>query len=113
MKRINKQTSTLLAGSLLLGIVTTQPAHAMGSAQHLSEAVVHSTQAVGHSVVGSAQLASGVVAVPLIAVGSVGQVSQQAGNDLWQIANEPIGTPLPISDETITAGPSPAQAIKE
>ena len=110
---MNTKTKTLITTSVLLAAIAAQPAHAQGSTQHASQAVVHSTQAIGHSVAGGAKLASGVVAVPLIAVGASGQVSQQAGQELWDIANEPIGTPLPVTEETVTAGPSPSQAIKE
>ena len=106
-------TKTFIATTLLIGAVAAQPAQAQGSVQHSGQALVHSTKALGHSVAGGAKLASGVVAVPLIAIGASGQVSQQAGEDLWAIAHEPIGTPLPVSDETVTAGPPPSQAINE
>lgn len=110
---MNNTKKTLIIATALLNTIVIQPAHAQGSAQHVSQAVVHSTQAVGHSVAGGATLVSGVVAVPLIAVGASGQASQQTGEALWDIANQPIGTALPVSDETITAGPSPSLAIKE
>ncbi len=110
---MNTKTKTLITTTVLLAAVTSLPAQAQGSTQHVSQAVVHSTQAVGHSIAGGAKLASGVIAIPLIAIGASGQVSQQAGESLWDIANEPIGTPLPITEETITAGPPPSQAINE
>lgn len=112
---MNNKSKAVISIFILTGLVAAQPAHAQagGSAQHASQAIGHSTEAVGHSVAGTAKMASGVVAVPLIATGASGQASQQAGESLWHIANEPIGTPLPVSDETVTAGPSPARAINE
>ena len=110
---MNNTKKTLIVTTTLLAAIAIQPAHAQGSVQHASQAVEHSTKAIGHSVAGGAKLASGVAAVPLIAVGASGQASQQAGEALWDIANEPIGTPLPVSDETVTAGPTPSQAIQE
>jgi hypothetical protein len=112
---MNTKRKAVITTLILTGLVAAQPAQAQagGSVQHASQAIGHSAKAVGHSVVGTAKLASGVVAVPLIAIGASGQASQQAGESLWDIANEPIGTPLPVSDETVTAGPSPARAINE
>jgi len=105
----NKNTTALY---LLLALATSQTAYAQGSTQNFSEAAGHSVKATGHSVAGSAKLAVSAVAAPLIIVGSIGAVSQSAGEDLWNIANQPIGDPLPISDETVSAGPAPDMAIK-
>jgi len=100
--------------AVLITLSATQAAYAQGSSgQHFSEAIGHSVQAAGHSVVGSAKLVSGTIAVPLIVIGGVGKVSQSAGEELWDIANQPIGTPLPISEETVSAGPAPNIAIKK
>ncbi len=109
------KTTAILSTVILTGLVATQTAQAQagGSVQHASQASGHSARAVGHSVAGTTKLVSGVVAVPLIAIGASGQASQQAGESLWDIANEPIGTPLPVTEETVTAGPSPARAINE
>jgi len=106
------KNTKILTVAVLMTLGTTQAAYAQGSAQHFSEAVGHSAQATGHSIVAGAKLASSAVAVPLIVIGGVGQVSQAAGEDLWDIANQPIGAPLPISDETVSVGPAPNIAIK-
>jgi len=87
-------------------------AHAGAASENASKASKHSVNAVAHSAAASAQVVASVVAVPLIAVGSIGEVSKAAGNDLMKTAQTPIGTPLPISDKTVTVGPAPNEAIK-
>ncbi len=93
-----------------------QVSHAGGvfkALQHSGKAIVHSTQAVLYGVVGSAQVVSGTLAIPLAISGSVGNVSGKIGNDMWDAATMPIGTPLEISDKSVTAGPSPDEALKD
>ncbi|MGA8260455.1 MAG: hypothetical protein WB783_09610 [Arenicellales bacterium] len=107
---MNKKT--LIIPALGLSLAAAQPALAQGSIQHFSAAISHSAQAVAHTAVGSAELASSAVAMPLKFSGAVGAVSGQAGDALWKIADEPIGRPLPVTDETVTAGPDPAQAMQ-
>ena len=102
----------LIIPALGFSLAAAQPALAQGSIQHFSAAMGHSAQAVAHTVTGSAQLASSAIAMPLKVSGAVGAVSGQAGDALWKIADEPIGQPLPVTDETITAGPDPAQAMQ-
>ncbi|GJL80090.1 MAG: hypothetical protein NPINA01_30790 [Nitrospinaceae bacterium] len=96
----HKFISLLLAGLLL----TTQSAFAGHSLEHSVQGSKHASQAVAHSVVGAAKLSSGIVAVPLMAVGEVGKAAGSVGDEMWDAAN----TPLPISDETVTAGPPPS-----
>ena len=84
-----------------------------GSAQHLSQASVHSAQAIAQTSVAGVKIVSGVVAVPLILVGEVGNASGQAGDALWESANQPIGEPLTITDEIITSTVSPDQAMQD
>lgn len=92
--------------ALLLGtlFITAQPAFAGESLGHSVQGSKHASQAVGHSAVGASKLTSGIVAVPLMAVGEVGKAVGSAGEEMWDAAN----TPLPISDETVTAGPPPS-----
>lgn len=97
----------------LLSTSVMQNANAASGSENFSQAINHSVQAVGYSVAGTAQLASGAVAVPLIAIGSVGELSKAAGEDLMKTANAPIGTPLPVSDVTVSAGPAPDKAIQK
>lgn len=94
---------------LTITSVIAAPALAGGSAQHFSNAVNHSAQAAAHSTAAGVKLVSGAVAVPLMITGEIGKASGQLGEAMWDEAN----TELPITDETITAGPAPADAMKE
>lgn len=103
---------TVTTISMILGLVVASgPALAEGSVQHFSQALNHSAQAVGFSAVAGAQLASAVIAVPLVAAGAVGAVSGQAGHALLKASGTEIGKPLSVSNVTITAGPTPAKAV--
>ncbi len=70
----------------------------------------------GHSLVATGQLASGVVATPLLASGAiavgVGSAAVQAGGSLMNAATSPIGTPLPVTDETVSIIP-PNKALQQ
>lgn len=104
----------VIASILLL--LSGQPAIA---GDHAAEAVGHSGQASAHSVMSGlhALAASGKVvlnvsAVPLLASGTIGAISGQIGHELLHAAAAPIGTPLPIADDTFSAGPPPDEALK-
>lgn len=96
---------------VLASVIAVSPARANGSANHGSKAATHSTQAAGHSAAMSAKTVAGSVALPLAVAGTAGQVSGQAAEELWDLANQPIGTPLPITQETFTVGHSPKEAV--
>jgi hypothetical protein len=88
-----------------------QPAMAEGSMGHLQQASAHAALASGHALVGTAKVASAVVAVPLKVVGAVGAASGRAGDALEDAAHADIGAPLPVTDEVVTAGPPPSEAL--
>lgn len=71
----------------------------------------HASAAAGHAVAGSGQATSAASAVPLAIVGSVGAVSAEMAKDLMEAATAPIGTPLEVTDEPVTAGPPPNEAL--
>lgn len=102
----------ITTGILVASLVTMQPTYAQGSVQHFSQAVKNSGQAVGHSVAGGVKLSAGVVAAPLAIGAGIGKMSGAASRELLDIANQPIGTPLPVTEENITAGPVPGKAIQ-
>lgn len=104
MKTLSRITVSSL---LLLGL--SLPAFASGSTQHAAASVEHSVQAVAHSTAAGVKLVSGAVAVPLMLSGEIGKAAGEIGEALWEEAN----TPLPIADEVITAGPSPAEAMEK
>jgi hypothetical protein len=86
---------------------------AAGPLQNLSNASKHSAQAVGQTSIAGVKIVSGIVAVPLMAVGEIGGASGQAGHALWDNASKSIGEPLEITDELITTTVSPDQAMAE
>lgn len=93
----------------LLALFATAPVHAQGFSRSAAESTKHSAQALGHSVAAGGKLVSGVVAVPLIIVGGVGQASMAAGQALWENADGP----LPVTEESFTAGPNPSRAMND
>ena len=97
--------------TLLVILFGSQPVLAQDSVQHFSAGIDHSAQSVGHLIEGSAKLTSAVIAVPLGLSAQIGAVSGQMSEAMLDYANTPIGTPLPVSDEVFTVGPSPAEAI--
>jgi hypothetical protein len=103
---------SMIAAALLIPTIGIQPALAQvsGSAQHLSQSLTHSGQAIGHASIGTVKLTAAVVAVPLKIVGTVGRASGHAGDAIWDFANEPA-KPLALGDDTLTAAPTPAQAM--
>lgn len=103
---------TLLVPCLFLSVFPLGVARAQSSLQHSSQAVAHSLQAVGESMVGGAKLVSGVAAIPLKAAGAVGELSSEMGDAFWEAANAPAGEPLPLTDDVITIGPPPGEAIR-
>jgi hypothetical protein len=97
----------------LLSMVLAGSAAAAGASQHFSEALVHSVQAAGHSVAAGVKVAFAVVAVPLLIGGEIGNVSGQVGEELWDEANRPIGAPLAITGDVVTAGPPPGEVVRD
>jgi len=71
----------------------------------------HASASVGHAIAGSGQVTSAASAIPLAVVGSAGAVSAKVSSELMEAATAPIGTPLEISDESVTAGPPPSEAL--
>lgn len=103
----NTNTTTIITFAIILGL--TGPAHAQGSTRHFSKAAGHSANAIAHASIGTGKLVSGAVAVPLMVSGEAGKASAELGTDLWNEANKG----LPITDEVITVGPSPADAMTQ
>lgn len=91
---------------------------AKGASENMSAASKHSMLAAGHATASVGQVASGVVAVPLLAVGSVGAVSLVAADSLLNVASgvsekNMKNSELEISDVTITVDRSPAETMNQ
>ncbi|MCX7173034.1 MAG: hypothetical protein NT159_03685 [Proteobacteria bacterium] len=75
----------------------------------------HASASAAHSIAASGQVTFAVSAVPLsvggAVLGSGGAVSAAAARDSMRAATAPIGTPLKVTDETISVVP-PNEALK-
>ena len=110
--------------AMLIGFFSLFAASAMANpAEQLQKAVKTGGQAssnvaasAGRSLLATGQLASGVVATPLLASGTiavgVGSAAVQAGGSLMNAATSPIGTPLPVTEETVSIIP-PNKALQQ
>ena len=103
--KLTTSIRTIGSTAILLGLSV--PVYAGGSAQHFSDSLDHSVQALGHVTVAGLKLVSGAVAIPLMMSGEIGKASGEIGESLWEEAN----APLPITEEVITVGPTPADAM--
>ena len=105
------RTRSAYLGATLLSLAIALPATAGGAAEHFSESLAHSAQAVGHSAAAGFKVVFAAAAVPLMVVGEIGKASGEIGEELWEEANRPIGAPLAITEEVVIAGPAPAEAV--
>ena len=81
-----------------------------GASVNANAASKHSALAASQATKASVKVGSAVIATPLIIVGGVGSVSMHVGSALMDKAV--MTEPLEITDKTITATPSPTQAMK-
>ncbi|MGR5148260.1 hypothetical protein ACQKP8_17130 [Photobacterium alginatilyticum] len=112
---MNKSILFAIASTIVLACSSSAIASGNHSGQALKEtgeSGSHASASVGHSIAGSGQVTSGASAIPLAVVGSVGTVSKTVSNELMEAATAPIGTPLEITEESISAGPPPSEALK-
>jgi hypothetical protein len=107
--------TSILAFTLMItttcGLSFARDTHASKAVKHAGAAGSHASRSAAHSVAASGQVVSGVIAVPLMSAGAMGAASAQAGEALWEASAAPAHGPLEISEETVTAGPAPDQAI--
>jgi len=105
-------------------LLTSFSSFAEPSSEHSGKASKHSALAISHGVAGSAKVASAAVAVPLVVTGSValsaGAASVELGEELSKVAsskasnvNKAQNLELEITEITITAERSPAEAMKK
>ena len=96
------------------------PAAAGEAAKAVEEGVTasgHASASVAHAIGASGQVTSAAMAVPLGVSGAVatsaGTASTAAAGDSMRAATRPIGAPLEITDESVTAMPPPNEALKK
>lgn len=107
MNKLNPTAALIYVLSLCAASAMANPAEQLQKAvKNVGLASSNAAASAGHSLVATGQLASGVVATPLLASGAiaagVGNAAVQAGGSLMSAATSPIGTPLPVTDETIS-----------
>jgi hypothetical protein len=106
------KSSLFKAAIVIPMLLGTTSLMAAGPSEHSAKGSEHSIHGLAQTSVAGAKVTSGVVAVPLMIVGRIGETSGQAGKSLWDSATKPIGEPLEITDEIITSTVSPEQAMK-
>lgn len=106
----------------VFAFVVASPVSAADNQTHAGRAATLSGQAsaatsgsAAHAIAASGQVTSAAIAVPLAVGGSAltsaGTASTASANASMDAATAPIGTPLPITDESMTSIP-PDQALK-
>ncbi len=100
------RSTLLLCGVLCCLTSRADDGFSRGPVGNAIQASAHASASAAHAIAASGQTVLAVSAVPLSVGGAVltsaGQASAAIGNASMQATNAPIGTPLPISDETIT-----------
>jgi len=112
-RRIEMRTAHTKHRLLALALLAASaPAQAQSSIQASGESLHHSAEAIGLALGASAQVVSGITAIPLGLSVEVGKVSGELSEELWRAANTPLTTPLPVSEQLITVGPPPGEALR-
>ncbi len=112
MKKSNFVVSlSALTVVLSLNVGAASNNHSVQAVAESGETASHGSASLAHGIIASGQVASAVSAVPLAIGGSAGNASAEISKDLMEAANAPIGTPLEITDETVTVGPRPNEAL--
>jgi hypothetical protein len=104
-----------------LACVAASAAWAQGTSQagqavtNGSQASGHASASAAHSIAASGQLTSAAIAIPLMSAGAVagtvGSASTGAAGGSMRATTAPIGTPLEVTDESVTVM-SPKEALK-
>ena len=100
-----KIKNNLLSSIIIIALYIPTFAHAGGALYHSGQSLENSARAVGHMSAGALKMVAGIVSVPLVIIGSAGEVSGETGEIFRDFANEP----LPIAEDTVSVGPTPAQ----
>lgn len=105
----------VFAVGTITGAMAGEDSHAGRSVNETAKASGHASASAAHSIAASGQVTSAVSAIPLsvggAVLGSAGAVSTGAARDSMNAAASPIGTPLEVTNETITVIP-PNEALK-
>lgn len=111
MRKTQVLVIVFVAAMLVSGSAFAGDTHSGKAVEEAGKAGSHASASAAHAIAGSGQVVSAVAAVPFAIAGSAGAVSTEIAKDLMEAATAPIGTPLEITDESVTAGPSPSEAL--
>ncbi|MDP2124631.1 MAG: hypothetical protein Q8J92_09625 [Parvibaculum sp.] len=103
------KTTFVAAFLFLAGATGALAAPASGAAS--AQASADLSGAVGQSVGNGAAIVGVSVAMPMMAVGGLGEAIATASFDQLKDAGR-AGRPLPVTDKTVLRGPAPDQALK-
>ena len=99
---------TSILKSTLLSLIVLSPMCVMAEEPSQKPDITNSPiHAIAHIPIAGVKIATGAVAIPLMIVGEIGNISGQAGEQLWQQASRPV------SDSTRTADTKFPSGIKE
>ena len=109
-----KKLSLIACASVLI----THTGMMAGGGTHSEQAVAHSaasgsnaSTSTATAIAESGAATSVAVAVPLLVAGSTAVASAGAAEESIQATTAPVGTPLEITEESVTAGPPPDKAL--
>lgn len=116
MKSITFSSAWPLGLSIWTAVAFANPAeHADQAVRAGTQASGNTSASAGHSLAATGQLASGIIATPILASGLItlgaGSAAVQSGGALVDAASRSVGKPLPITDETISILP-PNKALQ-
>jgi len=113
MKHVKNLLSAVVISLMLCANSFAGETHSGRALEESGKASIHASASIAHGIAGSGQVVSAVAAVPFYAIGTIGEASKEVGITLMEAATAPIGTPLIITEETVTAGPPPNDALKK
>ena len=90
-----------------------QTAQSGAASAEASAASGHASKSAAHAIAASGRVTSAASAVPFAILGVSGAVSAKMAQDLNNAASRPVGAPLEITEETVTAGPPPDKALQK
>lgn len=94
------------------GAVTIAQTSDNPAAEHASQTSAHGSQSVMHAIMGTGKVVSAASSVPFAAAGSAGAVSTDIASESNKAASLPVGEPLEIAEETVSAGLPPDQELQ-
>lgn len=114
MKFLNSQIAGLVILVFCAAGANAQSGNARKAINESGQASTNAVNSAGHGILASGQVTSAVVAVPLSVGGAILGTAASVANGLasasMNVAAEPIGRPLPITEHVITTMP-PSEAL--